>query len=188
MRRISEVTAGPSRDRSIDSGRADEPGEPGPPQPPEIKREFKLHPYQQIGLPLLFFLPFVALLGLMDERFAASEGRSPDITLKVRYPSRFRYPMHSEIEVYVRNATSRTADTLSVRFDPEYLSEFEVLQFVPEASQFAVIELMNVGPGEERRVLVSIEGRNYWKHTGSVTASCTGLESATAQLSTLVFP
>lgn len=173
---------------SGDSGHKDEPGQSRPPRAPQIKREFKLHPYQKVGLPFLLFVPFVALLGLLDEKFDTSEGRSVDITLQVRYPSRFRYPTRTELQVYVRNATATTLDTLTVRIDRDYLEQFVNVQIVPDASEIGEIELMNMAPGEERRISVELEGRHYWKHRGTITAVSRGLQPALAEVSTFVFP
>jgi hypothetical protein len=159
-----------------------------PPRAPQIERRFRLGRLQWIGIPLLMLIPFLALVGVFEESRDTVVVSSPEIEMGVRYAERQRYTMLNEVLVVVRNTSRQSIDTLTVGFDPDYLKGFSGLTFTPSAGKAFEVDLLEVRPGKTRRVWAEMQARRYGWHRGQVFATAGGADSASAVLSTFIFP
>jgi hypothetical protein len=162
--------------------------EPAPPEAPDIERRFKLHAYQVIGLPLLVLIPVLALAGVFGETRASTDQVTGSLHVQVDYPKRLRYSTASRLTVLVTNRSTFPLDSLAVSFDPAYLSGFSDLTFTPEADRAFSCDLLDLSPGEERRVIVEYRGRAYWRRPGRIVVKGAGADSAALDISTFVYP
>lgn len=162
--------------------------EPQPPEPPQVERRLRPPRLQLIGMTLILLVPVLALLGVFGESRASARAASTEVQLQVRYGARYRYKMLNEIEVTVRNTTDRTMDTLTVGFDPRYVSGFSQVTFIPSASEPYDVRLLDVRPGETRLVRGELQGERYGRHTGQVFATSGAADTARVSVSTFIFP
>lgn len=159
-----------------------------PPEPPEIGRSIKLYWYQWIGLPPIFLIVVLALLGIFGETFeevSASEGA---ISLRIEYPSRFRYKQINPIRVWVANRGTAPIDTLTVSFQQSYILQFSNVSFIPSAKRPFDVEVVDLGPGEERLVMAGLQAEQYGRHAGEISATAADRDTARARVSTVVYP
>ena len=156
---------------------------------PDHPRRLKLHGFQWVGIPLMFLIPALALFSVFGESWDQTEDASPDLTLRVEYPTRYRYKEINTIQVFVENISGSALDTIIVAFDPAYVSRFSTLMFIPSPKEPFEIELLDVNPGEVRRVWAEFQGEHYGRHQGTIAAYRSGsTDTATVFVSTLIFP
>ena len=152
-------------------------------------RRFKLHAVQWIGLPIIFGVPILALLGVFGESRVQVEGQGEELAISVEYATRYRYKQIEKMQVFVRNRSDATIDTAVVAFDPEYAQHFSTLMFIPSAREPFIVELLDLGPGEERRVWAEFQGEGYGRHRGSIEAYRPGSrDTARVVVHTLIYP
>lgn len=152
-------------------------------------RRLKLYTAQWIGLPLIFLVPILALLGVFGESREVVEGRSDELRMTVEYPTLYRYKQIDRVQVLVTNESNTTLDTVVVAFDPAYVSRFSTLMFIPSAKVPFDVELLDVGPGQTRRVWAELQGEAYGRHRGTIEAYRQGgLDTARVFVSTVIFP
>lgn len=160
-----------------------------PPQPPEIGRKLDL-PMSQVAVVLLFAaIVMLAAFGFFGETRGTTSSRgSTSLELNVDYPARFRYKQINPLQVFVTNRTAALLDTVTVAFDTAYIAPFSNESFTPSAVRAWEVELTGLKPGETRRIEVGLQGERYGRHTGSISAYFTGSDTATATVSTIIFP
>ena len=162
-----------------------------PPQPPQVPRRFKQYLFQWIGVPIFVLVALLAVFGVFGETVATAEESSAALELEVEYPSRFRYRTDNLITVSVTNRTDQALDSISVRFDQSYVSNFANVTFQPSVETIAdntyVVALTDVAPGETRSVVVEVQAESYWRHEGTISASA-GEDSVSVSVATFVFP
>lgn len=165
---------------------------PEPPPPlrvPDAPRAFRLHRYQWVGIPLLFLVPVLALLGVFGETWERAEADSTDLALEVRYADRYRYKMINAVEAWVENRSGTRLDTVVVAFEEAYVGQFSTLTFIPAPTEPFEVELYGVAPGERRLVWAELQAERYGRHTGTLRAYAVGrADTASVVFSTLVFP
>lgn len=163
-----------------------------PPQPPQIRRSITLEKYQLIGVPLLVLLPALALWGVFGVTSASARASATGLEIEVTYPERFRYRMHRELEVTVRNTGGKPLPVVVVSFDRPYISAFSQVQFTPAARSITAegfeVELDDIPPGGERRVSASLQADDYGRHDGWVTVEAQGGGRSRLPITTIVFP
>jgi hypothetical protein len=163
-----------------------------PPQPPEFRREFRLHPYQYIMLPLIFVIPLLALLGIFGEMGAVIETTNHDISLHVDYTSRIRFSLAAPLTLSVTNQTSAVIDTLIVSFDQAYLAGFSRVNFTPDVmtitGEDVRIDLGTLQPGETRTVVVDLQAEKVGRYTGEIRIEGEGIDPLSIHLETVTFP
>lgn len=113
---------------------------------------------------------------------------STELDVRIDYATRYRYKMYNEMQVFVRNTSAQPIDTVTVAFDSAYISRFSDLAFIPSANQAFEVDLTDVQPGEVRQVWVELQGEYYGRHSGEVTATSGGPDTARARVSTIIFP
>lgn len=168
--------------------KAREESESCPPPAPDMPRRFLLHNYQKVGLPLLVLVPVLAMGGLFGESKDTDDLVTQSLLLQIEYPSRLRYRTSSEMVVRVTNRSTEPLDSLAVTLDPDYLAAFSDVSFVPPVDRAFAWDLLDLAPGEERRIVVEYSAREYWNQKGHVSVSGHGLENADLPVTTFVFP
>lgn len=146
-----------------------------PPEIPDVKRRFRLHKYQYIGLPLLFILPLLSLLGMFGQTMHSKEKSEGGLRVRVEYPSRTRFSVDGKIDVEVQNTSNAPLEQVQVRIDRAYLRHFDEVIFTPEVvnvvDNYYQIDLPTLAPGETQHVIVAMKANNYGQRRGSVTAA-----------------
>jgi hypothetical protein len=161
---------------------------PKPPQPPEVGRSLKFHWYQWVGIPLIFLVVALALFGVFGESFDEAAAGGEVLSMRVEYPSRFRYKQINPIRVWVTNRTTQPIDTATVSFDEGYILEFSNVSFIPSAKRPFQVEVTDLKPGETRLVLAGLQAEQYGRHAGEIAATAGGPDTVRARVSTLVYP
>lgn len=160
-----------------------------PPPPPTVRRRIRISPLQAAGVGLLFLVPILALFGVFGESWAVARGGSGGIELEVRYPERYRYQQLEEMDVTVHNRSPDVIDTLTVLVEPRYLDRFSTVTFIPPQEEgLYEVPLIDVQPGERRRVRIEYEADRYGRHSGAIIATAGGADTARVELQTIVFP
>lgn len=158
-------------------------------QAPDSPRRFQLHGYQWVGLPLLFLVPILALLGVFGETLERVEAAGIDLALEVEYADRYRYKQINTAEAWVENRSGMQLDTVVVAFDEAYARQFSTLTFIPSATKPFEVELYDLAPGERRLVWAELQAERYGRHTGDLRVYVPGRADTTSvTLSTFVFP
>lgn len=156
---------------------------------PDAPRRFRLHGYQWVGLPLLFLVPVLALLGVFGETKGRAEAVGADLAMEVRYADRLRHKQLNAIEVRVENGSGVRLDTVTLAFDESYVQPFSVRAFVPSATRPFEVELYDLASGEVRLVWAELQAERYGRHRGALRAYATGrVDTTSITLSTFVFP
>jgi hypothetical protein len=165
----------------------DPPIDEEPQEAPELPRRVHLYGAQWIGLPLLFILPVLALLGVFGEAREEVRAAAGGLELTVDHPSRLRAGQPTELTVRLRNLADRRLDSVSVRWDTAYLHRFARLDLLPgqEGDPPGTVALE---PGAEWTVRLELEGGALWSHRGSVAATVRESEVARVRVGTFVFP
>src|SRR5690554_5420584 len=97
---------------------------PQPPQPPQMERKIQLYPYQWIGVPLLFLLPVLALVGAFGGRSSTVSAANEAVQLQVEYPARTRYRMIEPLIIGTTNLTGQGSITMTVTISRAYIEQF----------------------------------------------------------------
>ncbi len=165
---------------------------PEPPQPPPIERRIQISKLQKIGIPLLLLLPLLALFRVFGETSATAHAANDVLALQVEYPTRYRYKMISPLIVEVTHLAETDPVTVTVEFSRPYMDRFSNVTFLPDVEAITPdsyrVELPDMAAGEARTIAVEIEARQYWQHSGEVTASLEGEPPVSIPLQTWVFP
>lgn len=168
------------------------PPYPEPPKPPEFKPQFKLYPYQYIGIPFIFLIPILALLGVFGETMRETDAASADLALHIEYPERSRYRLRNSLEVAITNETDSAIGELRVRFEKPLIDAFADVAFSqePEAitDEYYEVVLEDVQPNETRVVSLNLQADSYFTHEGEITASADGIEPISETITVFVFP
>lgn len=159
-----------------------------PPEAPEMERRIRLPLPQLVGVTLLSSIVLLAAFGMFGESRGTAEGRSDSLEISLEYPTRFRYKQVDPMEVLVTNRSRQVMDTITVHFDTSYIAGFSNVSITPSATQAWEVELINVAPGESRRVHVGLQAEHYGRHAGSIRVFLRGSDTARADVSTFVFP
>lgn len=163
-----------------------------PPQPPPISRKFEIRLYQMIGLPLIMLVPILALLGIFGETVDSTVISSPQLEMRVEYPTRFRYKMLDSITVTLRNVSGQPISALDVRFARAYIRGFSTVTFTPPVKSITeedyILELNDLQPEETRIITVSIQAEKYGTHKGTIRVTPESAESVQVSLGTFIFP
>lgn len=152
-------------------------------------RRFRLYPFQWVGIPLIMLVPLIAIFGLFGETFTEVRTSGADLDLRVAYADRYRYKQINTFEIHVTNRTGSGLDTVLVRVDRAFVRRFSTIVTIPTPTIPFEFELTNVRPGEERLVWMEMQGEQYGRHEGSVTAVVAGdTDSVQVQLATTIYP
>lgn len=166
--------------------------DPHPPKPPEITRKPQFHRIQLIGLPLILLIPVLALFGTFGETADSVSTASTQIEVRVEYPTRFRYKLIHPITVSLHNASEQSFGTVQVGFEREYVESFSVVTFTPTirhiTDTFYYVEINDLGPGETRIVIATVQADQFGNHSGKITVTPDNAEELEMSISTFSFP
>jgi hypothetical protein len=162
------------------------------PKAPDMPRRLVFNRTKLVGLPLLLSVPVLAVFGIFGisegEVSAAAEG----IEAHLNFPERSRYKVSDQLELTLRNTAAEGLPRVTVRFDLAYVSAFSEVHFTPEPKRITEhayeVELDNIGPGETRRIHVSLQGNEYGRHRGTVSIAVNGTTTNQLSVDTLTFP
>lgn len=160
----------------------------GPPSAPPIDRSLVVPPANAAFMLAFAAVVVLALLGFFGRSQRSASAQSADLALSVDYPSRLRYEQLSPLVLLVSNASAQVLDTLTVHFDPAYLSQFSQIEMVPSADRPWEVELLDVKPGETRRISMELQGDRYGRHSGTVSAGAQNVDSVSVRISSFIFP
>jgi hypothetical protein len=155
---------------------------------PHVPRKVRLWWHQWIGIPVLFALPILSLLGVFGESSAKSSAKSALLELEVEYPDRLRYWQIRPLEVSVRNSSQQPLDHVEVKFDPTYINSFADVTFTPGVEKAYTVTMRNLAPGESRLVSVELRADHYGTHEGAIEAFSDSVRLAGVNVSTFTFP
>ncbi len=163
-----------------------------PPEPPEMRRRFVLERSQWIGVPLMLLIPLTALFGLYGPGRGQAVIRTSGLEMSVDHPSKTHYRMDEVMVVAVRNASDQPLGSVEVGFDRSYIEAFSSVTFTPDPDRVTEREirvpLEALGPGESRRVLVSMRAEQRWRLDGAVRALAREGPVAQVRITTFVMP
>lgn len=159
----------------------------GPPELAEIRRELKFGGWQLAGLGLIAIVPVLAAFEAFGEGSATVAQIRPTLAVVVEYPARMRHGTPGDVTVMATNRSPAMLDTLTVRFDSNYVARFSEPQFLPSAGEAYEVELADLGPGETRAIRLGLRGSDYGRHRGRIAAFSTA-DTASVTVSTIVFP
>lgn len=142
---------------------------------------------QIVGLGVLTLIPILAIFKVFGDGDASVSGRSATLALTVDYPPRLRYGTAEVLVAEVTNSSAAVMDTLKVIFDSTYVGKLAEARFAPPVSRAYELDLLNVRPGESRRVELDFYAEQYWSHGGSVLAAHGG-DTARVMVQTFVLP
>lgn len=170
-------------------------GDYGVPEAPDIAKEWRFKIVQKLGVPLLFLIPVLALLGVLGPSAETVAESGEALSLQVTYPTRFRYKTIESMSIRVTNISSQTAPTVTVKLDRDYLSTFSNLSFQPSVDEVSddgyYVQLTDMEAGETRRVELEMQAEAYWVHRGVTEVAVGGVEApsdAAVTLETFVLP
>lgn len=156
---------------------------------PDRPRKLRMHTFQLIGIPLLILIPVLALLNVFGVTRDYAEDSSAEVTLRVEFPTRYRYKQIENVQVEVENLSQHRIDTLIVAFDRTYVQNFSTPTFIPSPSEPFEVEVSNMEPGSTRRIWAELQGESYGRHTGWVAAYRKGgIDTARVDIATILFP
>lgn len=163
-------------------------GDARPPPAPSIERRLRLHPAQWIGVPLLLLVPLLAVLGLFGEARETLDAHAAAISVEANHPTRSRHGLPGHLWLEVRNDSPGVIDTVTVELDPAYAAGFSKLEASPAFERPYLIRLVEVNPGESRRVRLEFEQERYGWRRGELRVRSSGGDTARIRLRTFIFP
>lgn len=147
----------------------------GVPQPPEHQRNWAFPLPQKVGIPLLFLIPILALLGVFGNSMATVRQQGQALALETTFPVRLRYKMAAPLVVRATNISAQTIPTVTVKFDRDYLFAFSGVTFQPAVDEINEedyeVHLSQLAPGETRVIALELKAEEYWQQEGTVSAA-----------------
>ena len=165
-----------------------DPGTAGqPPQPPEIDRGFKFVPSQMVGVLLFLAVVISAAFGAFGPSQQSTTAQAGPLDVRIEQPARFRYKQIDPLTILVTNRGRSALDTVRASIDTAYMRAFSNVKSTPSASEPWLIELVDVAPGQTRRIDFELQAELYGRHRGALTISAAG-DSARVPLMTFIWP
>ena len=168
------------------------PEEPKSEQPfpsaPEIERRTRIPLFRGIGMGLIMLVPALAIAGVFGESWDTAAARGPNISVRMEFPSRYRYKMLNSLTLAIENTSERKIDTVTVTLDTAYLLRFSTVVITPAPTQAYVVPLTDVAPGEIRLIVVEMQGERYGRHSGQVRVETTSGDTLGLPVHTLIYP
>jgi len=166
---------------------------PAPPKPPRIKRRVVLTQLQRWGLPLIFLVPVLAVLGPLGPAHSEVTVGGAQLRLQVAYPSRTRNGVTTTLTATVWNDGATELSGVYVTLPRSYLESYEAFELRPAATTVSAetyrVFVGNVPTGASRVVTALVTPGRYWRRPGSVSAaSAAAPQPVTAEFSTFNFP
>jgi hypothetical protein len=164
----------------------------GLPQPPDVEKRLRFTRSQFVGMPILFALSLLALLGVFDHASTQQVHRSEQVEVTVDYPTRFNYNQPDRLHIHVRNLSMITIPTVTVGIEDAYLRAFSEIQFTPAVDQvedeWFQVHFNDVSPEGIYGLLVEFHSQGIGPHSGRIRVQPEGSEAVEMQISTFIFP
>jgi hypothetical protein len=158
------------------------------PSAPEIERRVRVPLFRGIGMGLILLIPALAIAGVFGESWDTAAARGPNVSVRMEFPSRYRYKMLNSLTLAIENTSERRIDTVTVRLDTAYVLRFSTVVITPAPEQVYVVPLTDVAPGEIRLVVVELQGERYGRHSGQVHVETTSGDTLALPVHTLIYP
>ena len=158
-----------------------------PAELPKLHRRLKFGVAQLLGLAVLVLIPVLALFQVFGQGEAHVSARSVGLNLALEYPPRLRHGTVDVLVAEIQNSSGALMDTVTVVFDSTYVSKMAEPRFTPPVTRAFELDLLNVQPGESRRIELTFHADEYWSHSGYVLASHRG-DTARVKVQTFVLP
>jgi hypothetical protein len=159
-----------------------------PPEIPDFPRAIRLTSWQRIGIPLLLLMPLLALFGLFGQTAGNAEVRTESLSVQIEYPARSRYETLSAIHLDIVNTGRGSIDTVVVSLDSAYAARFSSVGAIPDFERAYEVEVIDIAPGETRRVTIELDATEYGRHSGDLRVEQRGGEVARVPITTWIFP
>jgi hypothetical protein len=158
------------------------------PSAPEIERRVRVPLFRGIGMVLILLVPALAIAGVFGESRDTAAARGPNVSVRMEFPSRYRYRMLNTLTLAVENTSERKIDTVTVRLDTAYVLRFSTVVITPAPEQAFLVPLTDVAPGEIRLVVMELQGERYGRHSGQVHVETTSGDTLALPVHTLIYP
>lgn len=162
-----------------------------PPLPPAFDRQFQLHPYQYIGIPLLFVIPILTLLGFFGQTLETKQALNDVLAVQVTYTTRVRYTNPAPMSLDITNRTAAPLSHVTVALDRAYMDGFDDLNILPAPTMMTdsaiLIDLTDLQAGQTQRIAVEIKAGPSGVYAGTITVSADG-NVLKIPIETLSFP
>jgi len=140
-----------------------------------------------LGLPFLFVLPVLAILGVFGPATDVAHGRSGEVEWSAEYPSRMRFENSDRLLVHIKNRGRSTISQVRLGFDQSYMHAFAPVTFDPALETPYLVNIEKLEPDESRLVAVQVTADKYGPHRGWISVAADGTEGR-IELSTFIFP
>lgn len=162
-----------------------------PPAAPRFQPRLLIDKAEAVGIPLLFSLPLLAMVGTFDQQEASQTDQAAGIQLNVSYPARTRLQLSGMLAIDIRNTGRQPREDLTLRIEQRYLRHFDQLRFLPADlqldGQYYRAHLPPLAPGQTRRILLEVRPQRPGLHRGLIELH-TAQRPLRAPISSLVFP
>jgi hypothetical protein len=140
------------------------------------------------GLAVIVLVPALAVAGVFGESWEQSAAESPNLSVRIEFPSRFRYKVLQSLTASITNRSAHAIDTIHVRLDSSYALRFSAVTLTPPAERVYEVALRHVAPGETRQVVIEVRGERYGRHAGRLRISSTSGDTLAIPVHSVVFP
>ncbi|MCU0497562.1 MAG: hypothetical protein MUF87_09450 [Anaerolineae bacterium] len=165
---------------------------PTPPAPPELKVQIRFQPSQWLGLPILFGVVVLAILGFFGQSGRLLTVIGDGVELTLQHPTRTRYGLHEQLVIQVHNTTQRPLDAVEVRMSRRYIEQFDQYDFLPTPhgidDQSFIVSIGTIPPQAIRQVTIALTANNAGEHWAEISVIGGGVTVGKASFSTWVFP
>lgn len=158
-----------------------------PPELPKLRRRLSFGLMQSVGLAVLLLIPILALFRLFGQGEAFVTGQSGQLKITAEYSERLRHGSADVLVAQVTNSGANAMDTVTVIFDSTYMSRLSEPRFTPPVARAFELDLIDIGPGETRRIELDFYAEENWSHEGDILAVHAG-DTARVTVKTFVFP
>jgi hypothetical protein len=181
---------GPSRERrgEAEERQSVDGSPPHPPSPPDTPRRTRVHPYQWVGLPLLFALPVLAALNVFGPARAVERLSLGPAIVDIDYPVRTRYGRHEIIRIDVTGGGAAAGTEVWVRFTGGYLAGFREVRYTPEPHAADRLAVPVPAAGRVHTLTIDARPHRYGRSRGTLELSDGTGAAAAVPLSTFIFP
>lgn len=160
----------------------------GPPEAPRTERRLRFGKLQLPALVVIALIPIAALTGAFGESWAYAEATTSELSIRMRYPDRYRYKQINRFEIFIENRSDAVLDTVTVAFDTAYVLGFSQPVFLPDVTEPFTVPVTAVRPGETRLVTATLQGERPWVHEGEVRITSGGPDTVRIPVRTIIFP
>lgn len=159
-----------------------------PPRAPDVDRHFRVHPYQWIGLPLLFLIPTLAVLGVLGPSRTVERTVIDGALIEIDHPTIAWYGRSDAVRITVSALEEAKAGArLAVRITGGYLDAFREIRYSPEPQGLQIILVVPL-PGRAHMLIIDGLPHRYGRTRGAIELQLDSAPPVIVPLSTLILP